>query len=95
MSVSGTELEQLAKLARLQVDPAVAEGLEQDFAAIFRMINQMQAVDTQAVEPLAHPLDLPQRLREDEPEELARRGNLQESAPEVKDGFYLVPKVVK
>ena len=95
MSVSGTELEQLAKLARLQVDPAVAEGLEQDFAAIFRMINQMQAVDTQAVEPLAHPLDLPQRLREDEPEELARRENLQESAPEVKDGFYLVPKVVK
>ncbi len=95
MSIDSAELERLAALGRLRLDPTVAEALERDFAAIFRMINQMQAVDTEGVEPLAHPLDLPQRLRKDVPEEPLLRESLQESAPEVKDGFYLVPRVVE
>ena len=95
MNISRAELEQLAALARLRLDPAAAQELEQDFTAIFGMIDQMQAADTEGVEPLAHPLELPQRLREDEPEEPARREDLQQPAPAAREGFYLVPRVVE
>jgi aspartyl-tRNA(Asn)/glutamyl-tRNA(Gln) amidotransferase subunit C len=55
----------------------------------------MQSVDTEAVEPLAHPLDLVQRLRADEIIEDNQRDKLQKLAPASEDGLYLVPKVLE
>ena len=55
----------------------------------------MQSVDTEDVVPLAHPLDLTQRLREDDVTEFNRRGELQLLAPKVEQGLYLVPKVIE
>ena len=55
----------------------------------------MQSVNTDSVAPLAHPLDVTQRLREDEVTESNRRDELQQLAPEVEEGLYLVPKVIE
>jgi aspartyl-tRNA(Asn)/glutamyl-tRNA(Gln) amidotransferase subunit C len=55
----------------------------------------MRAVDTQGVEPMAHAMDIVQRLRPDEIRETARRAAYQSVAPAVQDGLYLVPKVIE
>jgi aspartyl-tRNA(Asn)/glutamyl-tRNA(Gln) amidotransferase subunit C len=55
----------------------------------------MQSVDTESVEPLAHPLDVVQRLRIDEVTEENQRESLQKLAPASEDGLYLVPKVLE
>jgi aspartyl-tRNA(Asn)/glutamyl-tRNA(Gln) amidotransferase subunit C len=62
---------------------------------IFQLIEQMQAVDTRGVEPMAHAQDVSQRLREDAVTEGDRRAAYQAVAPEVEAGLYLVPKVIE
>jgi len=55
----------------------------------------MNAVDTQGVKPMAHPLDAVQRLREDVVTEADQREHFQQHAPLVEDGLFLVPKVIE
>mgnify|MGYP001468082052 FL=1 len=55
----------------------------------------MQAVDTEGVEPLAHPLEATQRLRADVVSETNQREAYQAIAPAVENGLYLVPKVIE
>ena len=62
---------------------------------ILALIDQMQSVDTDNVEPLAHPLDMTQRLRPDTVTEEDQRDALQELAPEKEAGLFLVPKVIE
>ena len=66
-----------------------------DLQRIMAMVDQMQAMDTDDVEPLAHPLDARQRLRADEISEVIDRELLQQGAPATRDGLYLVPRVVE
>ena len=65
------------------------------FNGIFQLIEQMQAVDTTGVEPMAHAQDVSQRLREDAVTEVDRRAAYQAVAPETEAGLYLVPKVIE
>jgi len=90
----GPNLEHLAALAKLRLQPELRARLERDFGAILAMIEQMQAADTADVEPLAHPPDLQQRRREDRVRQELEREELQRSAPAVREGFYIVPRVV-
>ncbi|MFX6258314.1 Asp-tRNA(Asn)/Glu-tRNA(Gln) amidotransferase subunit GatC, partial [Acinetobacter baumannii] len=62
---------------------------------ILGLIDQMQAVDTSGVEPLAHPLEATQRLRPDAVTETDHRDAYQTIAPAVEEGLYLVPKVIE
>jgi aspartyl-tRNA(Asn)/glutamyl-tRNA(Gln) amidotransferase subunit C len=62
---------------------------------ILALIDQMQSIDTDGVEPLAHPLDVTQPLREDKVTEENRRDELQTLAPATEDGLYLVPRVIE
>jgi aspartyl-tRNA(Asn)/glutamyl-tRNA(Gln) amidotransferase subunit C len=55
----------------------------------------MKAIDTSAVMPLAHPLNLAARLRADRVTETDRREEFQAHAPQVEAGLYLVPKVIE
>ena len=55
----------------------------------------MQSVDTDSVKPLAHPLDMTQRMRADKVTEQDRREQLQSLAPQSESGLYLVPKVIE
>jgi aspartyl-tRNA(Asn)/glutamyl-tRNA(Gln) amidotransferase subunit C len=59
------------------------------------MVDQLQAVDTREVEPMANPLDAVQRLRTDAVTEENRREAFQAIAPAVENGLYLVPRVVE
>ena len=95
MSLSPTEAEKIAHLARLALEPDQAEGLAQDLSRILDLVDQMNAVDTAGVAPMAHPLEMSQRLRPDEVTEADRREDFQAVAPETEAGLYLVPRVIE
>ena len=95
MAFDKTELEKVAQLARLHISETEIDEVTGRITDILALIDQMQSVDTDAAVPLAHPLDLTQRLREDDVTETNRRDELQLLAPEVEEGLYLVPKVIE
>jgi aspartyl-tRNA(Asn)/glutamyl-tRNA(Gln) amidotransferase subunit C len=89
------EIRRIARLARIELDGAEAEALGRDMNDILAMVEQMGAVDTRGVEPMAHPQEMAQRQREDGVAETDRRELFQPLAPQVEDGLYLVPKVIE
>lgn len=94
MALDKSEVEKIAHLARLHISEAEAEEVTTRITDILALIDQMQSVETETVEPLAHPLDVVQRLRADQITEGNRRDELQKLAPASEDGLYLVPKVL-
>lgn len=94
MALNKTEIEKIAHLARLHISESETHEVTTRITDILALIDQMQSVDTDAVEPLAHPLDLVQRLRADKITEENQRDKLQQLAPASEDGLYLVPKVL-
>ena len=95
MSLTLEQVRRVAQLARIEIDENEAEGTLGQLNGIFSLIEQMQAVDTRGVEPMAHAQDLSQRLRVDAVTETDRRAIYQAVAPEVEDGLYLVPQVIE
>ena len=95
MAFDKSEVEKIAQLARLHISDSEIDEVTGRITDILALIDQMQSVDTDTVVPLAHPLDLTQRLREDDVTEFNRRDELQLLAPEVEQGLYLVPKVIE
>ena len=95
MSLNLEQVRRVAQLARLEISEAEAEHTLGQLNRIFTLIEEMQAVDTTGVEPMAHAQDLGQRLREDRVTESDRRAAFQSVAPETKAGLYLVPKVIE
>lgn len=95
MAFDKAEVEKIAQLARLYISDSEKDEVTGRIRDILALIDQMQSVDTDDVVPLAHPLDLTQRLREDDVTEFNRRGELQLLAPKVEQGLYLVPKVIE
>ena len=95
MAFDKAEVEKIAQLARLYISDSDIDEVTGRIRDILALIDQMQSVDTDDVVPLAHPLDLTQRLREDDVTEFNRRGELQLLAPKVEQGLYLVPKVIE
>ena len=95
MALDKSEVEKIAHLARLHISESEADEVTNRIIDILALIDQMQSVDTDAVEPLAHPLDVVQRLRSDTVTERDNRDELQTLAPASQDGLYLVPKVIE
>ena len=95
MAFDKKEVGKVARLARLDISASEIDEVTGRITDILALIDQMHSVDTDAVVPLAHPLDLTQRLREDDVTESNRRDELQLLAPEVEEGLYLVPKVIE
>ena len=95
MSLTLEQVRRVAHLARIEVSDAEAEATLGHLNGIFTLIEAMQAVDTQGVEPMAHAQDLAQRLRQDRVTEENRRADFQAIAPETEAGLYLVPKVIE
>jgi aspartyl-tRNA(Asn)/glutamyl-tRNA(Gln) amidotransferase subunit C len=93
--LSLAEVRAIADLARIEVSETDAAALQQQLNGIFGMIEQMSAVDTAGVEPMAHAMEVSQRLREDRVTETDRHALYQASAPQVEDGLYLVPRVIE
>ena len=95
MALDKSELEKIAHLARLHITKAESEEVMLRITDILALIDEMQSINTNDVAPLAHPLDLLQRLRTDEITERDYRDELQSIAPEAQEGLYLVPKVIE
>lgn len=85
----------IAHLARLGLNDADLPRTTEALNSILGLIDQMQAVDTTGIEPLAHPLEASQRLRADVVTETNHREAYQAIAPAVENGLYLVPKVIE
>ena len=94
MDADEIDINHLARLAALRLDGDERSGVERDLQRIIALVDEMQAVDTEGVDPLAHPLDATQRLRADEATERVDRERYQAGAPEARDGLYLVPSVL-
>ncbi|MEF8754139.1 MAG: Asp-tRNA(Asn)/Glu-tRNA(Gln) amidotransferase subunit GatC [Accumulibacter sp.] len=98
MSLTLDQVHRIAHLARIEVDDTEARSTLGQLNEIFGLIETMQAIDTQGVEPMAHAQDLAQRLRPDgvtESDQLAWRSAFQAIAPEADAGLYLVPRVIE
>lgn len=95
MAFDRSEVEKIAHLARLHISDAEADEVTSRITDILELIDKMQSVDTSSVEPLAHPLDVKQRLRPDQVTETDQREQLQKLAPEAEAGLFLVPKVIE
>jgi len=99
MSLSDDQVRRIARLARLAVAAEEVGPVVNRLNRVLGLIEQMRAVDTSGIEPMAHPLDsqLPegQRLRPDEVTEKNDREAFQAVAPSAEDGLYLVPKVIE
>ncbi|MFV0664749.1 Asp-tRNA(Asn)/Glu-tRNA(Gln) amidotransferase subunit GatC [Denitromonas sp.] len=95
MSLSIDEVRHIARLARIELGEGEAQDTLDKLNNIFGLIEQMQAVDTTQVEPMSHPQDVAQRLRDDIVTESDRRDAYQRVAPQVEAGLYLVPKVIE
>jgi aspartyl-tRNA(Asn)/glutamyl-tRNA(Gln) amidotransferase subunit C len=95
MSFDQSDVEKIAHLARLAVTDEEAQELTGDLSRILDLVAQMEQVDTSSVEPMAHPLNMNQRLREDRVTEENNRELYQSVAPSTENGLYLVPKVIE
>jgi aspartyl-tRNA(Asn)/glutamyl-tRNA(Gln) amidotransferase subunit C len=95
VTISRTDIEKVAVLARIRLDDEQIPALENDLGNILSLVDQLSAANTDNVEPLAHPLDAVQRLRADEVTENNQRDAFQATAPATESGFYLVPRVIE
>ena len=99
MSLNTQDLDRIANLARLALQPAESERLLTQINGFFDIVEQMRAVDTSGIEPLAHPVavmqDITLRLRDDVVTETNQREANQRTAPAVERGLFLVPKVIE
>ena len=95
MAIEQDEIEKIAELARIRIAPDQIGQVTGRITEILGMVDQLQAVDTRDIEPLANPLDAVQRLRPDAVGEVDQREQFQAIAPRTEDGLYLVPKVIE
>lgn len=95
MSLDQDQIKHIARLARIELSPGEVEPTLDKLNGVFALIEQMQAVDTTGAEPMSHPQDVSQRLRDDEVTETNRRPAFQRIAPQTEAGLYLVPKVIE
>lgn len=95
MSLERKDVEKIAHLARLQLDEADIPEYTTNLSNILGLVEQMSQVDTGGVVPMAHPLEMSQRLRADEVTEQNQREHFQACAPNVEKGLFLVPRVIE
>jgi aspartyl-tRNA(Asn)/glutamyl-tRNA(Gln) amidotransferase subunit C len=95
MALDASDVEKIAHLARLGIDADDVPGYTRNLSDILAFVEQLDAVDTRDIKPLAHPLEATQRLRPDTVTETNDRENFQQVAPQTENGLYLVPKVLE
>jgi aspartyl-tRNA(Asn)/glutamyl-tRNA(Gln) amidotransferase subunit C len=96
MSLTRAQIESIAHLARLELEPAEIPVYQESLSRILDLVGELERADTAGAAPMAHPLPgLAQRLRPDEVTEEDRHELYQACAPQVAGGLYLVPKVIE
>jgi aspartyl-tRNA(Asn)/glutamyl-tRNA(Gln) amidotransferase subunit C len=99
MALTSQDIDRIANLARLELQPEESERMLAQINGFFGIVEAMRAVDTTGIEPMAHPVaaiqDITLRLRPDVASEPNQREANQRSAPAVESGLFLVPKVIE
>ena len=95
MAIQSSDIAKLAKLARIEINDAAAQEAAKSISDVLALVDQLQAINTDGVLPMAHPLDAVQKLRPDVISETNQREAFQAIAPATQDGLYLVPKVIE
>jgi aspartyl-tRNA(Asn)/glutamyl-tRNA(Gln) amidotransferase subunit C len=95
MSISSDQITHIARLARLKTDQEKSEYFARHLSRIMDLVEQMNKIDTDGIEPMSHPQDAALRLREDIVTAENQREQYQSLAPASRDGLYLVPKVIE
>lgn len=92
--MNANEIAKLAQLARINIEADMTNDVADNINRILTLVDQLQAADTDGIEPMSHPMDAVQRLRSDIVSEENQRESLQANAPAVEKGLFLVPKVI-
>lgn len=95
MALTKEDIQSIAHLARLGLDQDDLQPLVNDLSTVLELVENLQAIDTTGVEPMAHPASASLWLRADEVTENDQREALQAPAPATKDGYFLVPRVIE
>lgn len=95
MKVDEDLVKGVAALAQLDISSDELANTIESLTEVLDLVDQMQNINTDGIEPMANPLDAKQVLRVDEVTETNQRDQLQKSAPKVESGFFLVPRVVE
>lgn len=95
MALTLSDVEKIAKLSRLRLTEEEQTQTLQELNDIFALVEKMQTVDTEGIEPMAHPHEVALRLREDAVTETDRAAEYQAVAPEVRNRLYIVPQVIE
>ena len=94
MTIDRKTITDIARLARLEINEDQSQRYEKELSNILSLVAQMDACDTDGIEPMTHPFDATLRLREDVVTASDERDKFQAIAPQAEDGYYLVPKVI-
>ncbi len=95
MAITRKDIEHIAHLARLEVSDAEIPAYTEKLDKIIGFIDTLEQADTEGLQPMAHPLNMSQRLREDAVTATDSRERYQQNAAEKTDGLYTVPRVVE
>ncbi len=95
MSIKREDAEKVARLAKLHISDEELDKVTIELSNILGLVDQLQAVNTDNITPMAHPTDAVQILRADRVTETNNRERFQSIAPATEDGLYLVPKVIE
>jgi len=94
MSISYKQVQEIARLARVSIDHADIPSYSEQLTKILNFMNEMQTIDTNEIEPLAHPIEEIGLLRSDAVIEIDERKDIQKCANDTVDNFYTVPRVI-
>ncbi|MFK8028625.1 MAG: Asp-tRNA(Asn)/Glu-tRNA(Gln) amidotransferase subunit GatC [Gammaproteobacteria bacterium] len=95
MALTREQIEKIATLSRVELSTETAGEVTANVSRIVDFFEVLSSVDTDGVSPMAHPLDMTQRLRADTVTEIDERDKFQQSAAQIEAGLYLVPKVIE
>ncbi len=95
MGLTSKEVQHIANLARLEVSDEQIDDYVEKLTQILDLVDALKGVDTTDLLPLAHPLQMSQRLLADKPTEKNQRDLFQRNAENVEQGLYSVPRVIE
>ena len=95
MSINKDQIKYLSLLSRMDIQESEINDVEEKLTKIIDFVDQLQSIDTDEIEPMAHPLKQSQRLRVDEVVEENNRDKIQKNTKSTERGMYIVPKVIE
>ncbi len=95
MSINKDQIKYLSLLSRMDIQESEMNDVEEKLTKIIDFVDQLQSIDTEEIQPMAHPLNQFQRLRADKVIEENNRDKIQKNTKSTERGMYIVPKVIE